>query len=378
MEIKRRKTRQIKVGDVKIGAGEPVSIQSMTKTDTANVNATVKQIKELESAGCEIVRVAIPNIEAAFAIKLIKRKIKIPIVADIHFNYKFALCAINSGADKIRLNPGNINKREEIAEVVKAAKKRKIPIRIGANSGSIESVRSIIHSHQPLANSRRYNVVDDMIEGVLEYIKIFEDLNFRDIVISLKASNVLETIEAYKKMSKRANYPLHLGVTAAGLDRDGIIKSSIGIGSLLLEGIGDTMRVSLTSEPAEEVRVAQDILQSLGLRRFRTELISCPTCGRCEVDLIGITKKISYALNNSAHSVRQKSGRQSTGAPEHQKIAVMGCIVNGPGEAADSDIGIAAGKGSAVLFRHGKIVKKIKESEIVKTLLGELCAGQNI
>ena len=368
MEIKRRRTRQVEVGDVKIGGNAPVSIQSMAKTDTEDIRATIRQIKELERVGCEIVRVAVPTIEAARAIKEIKRKMKIPLVADVHFNYKFALEAIKSGADKIRLNPGNINKKEEITEIARLAKKQKIPIRIGANSGSIESVRSIISAKRKAqsaklevqnAKFKKANLVDEMIDGVLKYIKIFEGLHFYDIVISLKASSVLETIEAYRKMSERTDYPLHLGVTAAGLDRDGIIKSAIGIGSLLLEGIGDTMRVSLTSGPAEEVYVAKEILQALGIRKFKPELVACPTCGRCEVDLIGITKKINEALNGK----RKK---------RDLRIAVMGCIVNGPGEAQDADIGIAAGKGSAVLFRRGRVIKKIKESEIVKALLNEL------
>ncbi|MBU1913505.1 MAG: flavodoxin-dependent (E)-4-hydroxy-3-methylbut-2-enyl-diphosphate synthase [Candidatus Omnitrophica bacterium] len=343
-------TRQIKVGGIKIGGGFPVSIQSMTKTDTRDVPATVRQIKELEKAGCEIVRVAIKDFEAASAIKAIKRKVNLPLVADIHFDYRLALCAIENGADKIRLNPGNIYKENEIKEVVGLAKKKKIPIRVGANSGSIRN--------KAKGEGLR---VDDIVNPVLDYIKILERMGFYDIIVSLKASDALSTIEAYKLFSKKSKYPLHLGITAAGPASTGIVKSAIGIGALLLDGIGDTIRVSLTGNPEEEVIAAKNILQALNLRNFGPEIISCPTCGRCQVDLQKIVEKIESGIGPQA--ISHKS--QVAGI----KIAIMGCEVNGPGEAKEADIGIACGKGSGVIFKKGKIVKRVKEKDIVKELL---------
>jgi (E)-4-hydroxy-3-methylbut-2-enyl-diphosphate synthase len=336
-------TRQIKVGGVKIGGGAPVTIQSMTKTDTRDVLATVRQIKELEKAGCEIVRVAIKDFEAAAAIKAIKRKVNLPLVADIHFDYRLALRAIENGADKIRLNPGNIYKENEIKEVAGLAKKKKIPIRVGANSGSIRltSVRG---------------KAQDMVKPVLDYIKILERMDFYDIIVSLKASDALSTIEAYKLFSKKSNYPLHLGITAAGPASTGIVKSAIGIGALLLDGIGDTIRVSLTGDPVEEVIAAKNILQALKLRNFGPEIISCPTCGRCQVNLKKIVEETSHRA-------------QSAGYKKQVKIAIMGCEVNGPGEAKEADIGIACGKGSGVIFKKGKILKRVKENNIVKELI---------
>jgi (E)-4-hydroxy-3-methylbut-2-enyl-diphosphate synthase len=274
--IKRKKTRQITVGRVKIGGGAPVSIQSMTNTETSDVRATVAEIKRLEDAGCEIIRVAVKDLEDAAAVRAIKRNIRMPLVCDIHFNYQLALECIKSGADKIRLNPGNIKKREDIAAVVKAAKRAKVPIRIGVNSGSFRG---------------------DMVKGAIGYIKLFEELRFRDIIISLKASDVVSTVEAYRKMSKLCDYPLHLGVTAAGPHDAGIIKSSIGIGSLLMDGIGDTIRVSLTGDPVDEVSVAKKILSSLKIRMFGPDIISCPTCGRCQVDLIGLVNELERKLS---------------------------------------------------------------------------------
>jgi (E)-4-hydroxy-3-methylbut-2-enyl-diphosphate synthase len=343
-------TRQIKVGGVKIGGGAPVTIQSMTKTDTRDVLATVRQIKELEKAGCEIVRVAIKDFEAAAAIKAIKRKVNLPLVADIHFDYRLALRAIENGADKIRLNPGNIYKENEIKEVAGLAKKKKIPIRVGANSGSIRltSVRG---------------KAQDMVKPVLDYIKILERMDFYDIIVSLKASDALSTIEAYKLFSKKSNYPLHLGITAAGPASTGIVKSAIGIGALLLDGIGDTIRVSLTGDPVEEVIAAKNILQALKLRNFGPEIISCPTCGRCQVDLQGIVNKVALRITNDERRMTKNY---------HSKIAIMGCEVNGPGEAKEADIGIACGKGSGVIFKKGKILKRVKEKDIVKELLKEL------
>ena len=338
-------TRQIRVGRLKIGGGAPVSIQSMTKTDTRDVSATVRQIKGLEKAGCEIVRVAIKDFEAASAIKAIKRKINLPLVADIHFDYRLALCAIENGADKIRLNPGNIYKENEIKEVVRLAKKKKIPIRVGANSGSIRLK----------AQGSRLKA-EDMVKPVLDYIKILERMDFYDIIVSLKASDVVSTIEAYKLFSKKSKYPLHLGITAAGPVSTGIVKSAIGIGSLLLDGIGDTIRVSLTGDPLEEVIAAKNILQALNLRNFGPEIISCPTCGRCQVDLQNIAEQISSRLKGQ-------------GCKEQIKIAIMGCEVNGPGEAKEADIGIACGKGTGVIFKKGRIIKRVKEKDIVKELL---------
>ncbi|MBN2452915.1 MAG: flavodoxin-dependent (E)-4-hydroxy-3-methylbut-2-enyl-diphosphate synthase [Candidatus Omnitrophica bacterium] len=340
--IKRRKTRQVRVGGVKIGGGAPISIQSMTNSVTADTRSTVSQIKALERAGCEIIRVAVRDLDDARAVKGIKKKINIPLACDIHFDYRLALECIRAGADKIRLNPGNIRKREEIAAVVKAAKKARIPIRIGVNSGSAGA-----------------NTPGALVKTAMGYIKVLEGLDFHDIIVSLKASNVLSTVASYRAMSKLCDYPLHLGVTAAGPYESGIVKSSIGIGSLLLDGIGDTIRVSLTADPVEEVAAAKKILSSLDIRRFGPEIISCPTCGRCRVDLIKIVKRVEKALAGTF------AGRQAT-------IAVMGCEVNGPGEAGEADIGIAAGRGSGALFVKGRIIRRVREKDFVKELLKEL------
>ena len=344
--IKRRKTRQIKVGNVKIGAGAPVSIQSMTNTRTSDVRATVAQIRRLEKAGCEIIRVAIKDLKDAAAVKAIKRQIRLPIVCDIHFDHRLALACIAAGADKIRLNPGNIKSREDVVAVVKAAKKARIPIRIGVNSGSAGS-----------------SAPEALVKAALSHVKILEALNFHDIIISLKASDVVLTIEAYRRMAKICDYPLHLGVTAAGPHDSGIVKSAIGIGGLLLEGIGDTVRVSLTADPAEEVAAAKRILSALGLRRFGPDIISCPTCGRCQIDLVKIVEEFERAL--TAYSLKLTAGKPLT-------VAVMGCEVNGPGEAREADVGIAAGKGSGALFVKGKIVRRVKEKNFVKELIKEI------
>jgi len=350
-------TTQIKVGNVKIGGSAPVSIQSMAKTDTRDIAGTVRQIKELEKAGCEIIRVAIKDFKAAEAIRAIKRKINLPLVADIHFDYRLALCAIENGADKIRLNPGNIYKEDEIREIIKSAKKRKIPIRVGANSGSIrDRVKGIDHGAE--GRERR---AKDLVESVLSYIKVLERMDFYDIIISLKASDVISTVEAYKFFAKKSRYPLHLGVTAAGAVSTGVVKSSIGIGALLLGGIGNTIRVSLTGDPVEEVIAAKNILQALELRNFGPEVISCPTCGRCQVNLQGIVEKIESSVKLQAASCKTRA--------TSYKIAIMGCEVNGPGEAKEADIGIACGKGSGVIFKKGKIIKRVKEKDIVKELL---------
>ena len=326
-------TRQIKVGKVKIGKGAPVVIQSMTKTDTRDVRATIKQIRQLEKAGCEIVRVAVKDFEAAEAIKKIKKRIRIPLVADIHFDHRLALLAIQNGADKIRLNPGNIHKEEQVIEVAKAAKRARVAIRVGVNSGSVKG---------------------GMVKSALDYIKILEKAKFYDIIVSLKASDVVATIKAYREFARKSKYPLHLGITAAGPVSTGLVKSSMGIGVLLLEGIGDTIRVSLTADPCEEV-AAKNILQALGLRRFGPEIISCPTCGRCQVDLQRIVNELG--TRDKGQGTRRKI-----------KIAVMGCEVNGPGEAKDADIGIACGKKSGVIFKKGRVIKRVKEKDIVKEL----------
>ena len=359
--IVRRKTRQIKVGSVRIGGGAPVSIQSMTKVETADVKAVVAGIEALEACGCEIVRVAVKNTKDAAAIRVIKRKIKIPLVADIHFDHRLALKSIENGADKVRLNPGNIRKKEEIAAVVKAAKRAGIPIRIGVNSGSVIDRRPQTTDQRP--KDKKENAYLRLVKAALGYIKLFEDMDFRDIIVSLKSSDVISTIEAYRKIAGLCDYPLHLGVTASGPYDYGIVKSSIGIGALLLDGIGDTIRVSLTADPVEEVIAAKRVLGSLGIKRFGPEIISCPTCGRCQVDLGKIVKELEFKLTPKPYTLNPKSSLT---------IAIMGCEVNGPGEAKEADIGIAFGKGSGTLFKKGKIIKKVVAKDAVKELLKNL------
>ncbi len=353
--ITRRKTREVAVGGVKIGAGAPVSIQSMIKVPASRISDAVKEIKALERAGCEIVRVAVRDSGDAGSIRRIKPRVRIPLVADIHFDYRLALAAIKAGADKIRLNPGNISKRAEICEVIKLAKKRRIPIRIGVNSGSVPR-----NDKTPYAAGR--TPYEALVFSARRYIKLFEEVDFRDIIISLKGSDVLSTVSAYKELAGFCDYPFHLGVTASGLPLDGTIKSAIAMGALLLEGIGDTVRVSLTGSSCEEVFVARKILSALGLRRFGPEIISCPTCGRCQVDLVKIVKEFEKNLQLNAYSLQLDPIR----------IAIMGCEVNGPGEAKEADIGIAAGKKSGALFRKGKIIRKVAEKDFVKELLKEL------
>jgi len=326
-----------------VGGDAPVSIQSMTKVETSDVRGVVSQINHLEKCGCEIIRVAVKGIADAQAIRRIKQKINIPLVADIHFDYRLALESIAGGADKIRINPGNMKKREEIEAVVRAAKKAKIPIRIGVNSGSTS---------------------EDFVTSALKYVKMFEDLDFHDIIISLKGSSVVQTVGAYRSISKICSYPMHLGVTAAGPYDSGIVKSSIGIGALLLDGIGDTIRVSLTAEPEEEVLAAKRILSSLNLRKFGHEIISCPTCGRCQVDLAKIVNELDDVLRTT------NDERRTTRTP--LTIAIMGCEVNGPGEAREANIGIAFGKNSGMLFKGGKIIKKVLAKDAVRELLREI------
>lgn len=347
--IKRRKTREVKIGKIKIGGSNPIAVQSMCNTDTRNVKATVKQIYELEEVGCEIIRVAVPDMEAAEALGRIKKQIHIPLVADIHFDYRLALEAIKQGVDKVRINPGNIGSREKTEAVVKAVKKRKIPIRIGINVGSLE--KDILAKYKGKATP------EGMVESAARHIKILENLDFGDIVISLKASDVPRTIEAYQLFSKKYDYPLHLGITEAGTIWSGSIKSAVGIGSLLTQGIGDTIRVSLTGSVNEEVRVGFEILKSLGLREYGPILISCPTCGRTEIDLVSLAKRVEKAIAKIKKPL---------------KVAVMGCVVNGPGEAREADIGVAGGKGRGVIFVKGKIIKTVPEKEILPTLLEEI------
>lgn len=348
--IKRRNSRVIKIGSLKIGGCKPILIQSMVKSDTCDIKRVVSEIKGLEKAGCEIVRVAIKNIKDANAIKKIKSKISIPLVADVHFSPHLAIEAIKNGADKIRLNPGNIKDKEGLEEIVKVAKKRKVPVRIGVNSGSVD--RSL---------SKKDNEVESFIKSIKGYLKIFEAIGFYDIILSAKSSDVLTTIAAYRAISRLCDYPLHLGITASGPSDEGIVKSAVGIGTLLSEGIGDTIRVSLTDESVNEVYAAKIILKSLNLRNFGPEILSCPTCGRCKVDLVSIVNEFNERLKASPRFKRKEL-----------KVAIMGCVVNGPGEAKEADLGIAAGIGSGILFRKGKKIKTIKESEFINTLLKEL------
>ncbi len=345
---KRKSTKAIRVGKVAVGGGHPISVQSMTKTDTRNIRATVNQIKGLEKAGCEIIRLAVPDMDAAKALGRIKRSISIPMIADIHFDYRLALEAAKQGVDGLRINPGNIGARWKVKEVVLAAKDNGLPIRIGVNAGSLgkELLRKYGHP-KPEA----------LVESAKRHIRILEDLNFRDIKVSLKASNVPTTVEAYRLFSRKFRYPLHVGISEAGPSFTGIIKSSVGLGILLSEGIGDTVRVSLSTEPAEEVRVAYEILKSLGLREKGVNIISCPTCGRCHIDIRGLASKVESRLKDFESPLT---------------VAVMGCIVNGPGEAREADIGIAGGKGTGLLFKKGKIVKRVKEKELLKELLREI------
>lgn len=346
--IQRRKTRQIRIGSVLVGGDAPVSVQSMTKTDTRDVRKTVNQIRRLEAAGCEIIRVAVPDEEAARAIAQIKKRIKIPLIADIHFNYRLALRSMESGADALRINPGNIGGRDRLKTIVNEAKNRSIPIRIGVNAGSLE---------KDLLKRFGGPTSEAMVLSGLRTIEYMEDLGFHLIKVSLKASDVLRTVEAYRSFSQKSDYPLHLGITEAGRGSGATVKSAIGIGLLLSEGIGDTIRVSLTGDSNEEVRVGYDILRALKIRERGVEIISCPTCGRCEIDLSRLVEKV-------------EKGIQKITAP--MTIAIMGCVVNGPGEAKEADIGIAGGKGVGVLFKKGKIVRKLREVDLATVLLKEV------
>lgn len=362
MKIMRRKSRIIKIGNLAIGGRNPIAIQSMAKTKTSNIERAARQIKELEDVGCQIVRLAVKDASDAKALKAIKAKVIIPIVADIHFDWRLAQEAIENGADKVRLNPGNIYRKEQVSQIAKAAKAAGIPIRIGLNSGSLPEPRT--------QNPKPRNIAGRMVKSALDYIKILEKSGFYNIVISLKASNIFDTIDAYRSIAAQCDYPLHLGVTATGSAYSGLIKSSIALSILLLEGIGDTIRVSLTDEPKEEVKAAKFILEAIGLGNFGPQIISCPTCGRCDVDLVKIVNELEKSF--ASYPVRQLSGL--TGKPI--KVAVMGCVVNGPGEASEADIGVAFGKKEGLLFKKGKPVKKISPDKCVDVLLKEILRSQ--
>lgn len=340
----RRRSKLLKIGNISMGGDSNIIIQSMTNTNTADIKATIAQINELEKAGCQLVRVTVNNLKAAEAIKEIKKEINIPLVADIHFDYKLALIAIENGIDKLRINPGNIGSDENVEKIVLAAKEKKIPIRIGVNSGSIE--KEILEKYgKPCTEA--------LVESAMYHVKLLEKFGFYDIVISLKSSNVRMMIDAYRKISELTDYPLHLGVTEAGTKFQGTVKSAIGIGSLLIDGIGDTMRVSLTENPVEEIKVAKEILKVLDLSDEGVEIISCPTCGRTEIDLINLAKQVEKEFEDEKRKF---------------SIAVMGCVVNGPGEAKEADYGIAAGRGTGILFKKGEIVKKVSEKDLLEEL----------
>ncbi len=347
---RRRKTRRVWVGTVPVGGNAPISVQTMTKTKTADIEATVAQILRCKEAGADIVRVTVNDWEAAEAIREIVRRVDVPIVADIHFNHVFALKAIEAGVAKVRINPGNIGSRDRIRQVLTAAKERGIPIRIGVNSGSLE---------KDLLEKYGYPTPEALVESALRHVEIAQDFGFDDIIISVKSTDVRLMIEAYRMLAERVDFPLHLGVTEAGLPGTGIIKSAVGIGTLLAEGIGDTIRVSLTDEPEREVEVGKEILRSLGLAQRSVEIIACPTCGRIEVDLFRISRELEEAIRRS-------------GIRKPVKIALLGCVVNGPGEASEADIGIAAGRGVAILYRKGQVVRRVREEEIVAAILEEL------
>jgi (E)-4-hydroxy-3-methylbut-2-enyl-diphosphate synthase len=348
MQTKRRKSRRIYIGKIPIGDGSPVAVQSMTNTDTRDVSSTVAQIKRLEDAGCEIVRLAIPDEIAARALHQIKAEVSAPLIADIHFDYRLAIAAMKAGADGLRINPGNIGGRDKLEKVINEARTRDIPIRIGVNSGSLQ--KDILEKYG-------HPTPEAMVESALEHIKLFEEMDFTNIKISMKSSNVLNTISAYKLLSDKTDYPFHLGVTEAGTLISGTVKNAIGIGMLLYEGIGDTMRVSLSRDPVEEVKAAYEILRALDLRHRGPEIISCPTCGRTEIDLFSIVEAVEKGLE---------------GITSSPKVAVMGCVVNGPGEAREADIGIAGGRGQGVLFKKGEVVDKFPEEELAAVLIKEV------
>lgn len=344
----REHTKTIKIGNQVIGGGHPVLIQSMTNTKTEDVAATVAQILTLEKAGCQIIRCAVPTMEAARALGEIKKQIHIPLVADIHFDYKLAIAAMENGADKIRINPGNIGSRERIQAVVDVAKERQIPIRVGVNSGSLE--KELVEKYHGVT-------AEGLVESALDKVKIIEDMGYDQLVISIKSSDVLMCAKAHELIAQKTDYPLHVGITEAGTLFSGNIKSAVGLGIILYQGIGDTIRVSLTGDPSEEVKSAKRILKTLGLRNGGIEVVSCPTCGRTQIDLIGLANKVEDMVQD---------------IPLDIKVAVMGCVVNGPGEAKEADIGIAGGKGVGLLIKKGEIIKKVPEEQLLETLRDEL------
>lgn len=346
--MKRKKTRRIYIGSIAIGDGAPISVQSMTNTKTTDTAATVAQIRALTAAGCDIVRLAVPDMDAAKNLGNIIREVDVPLVADIHFDYKLAIEAIRQGVAALRLNPGNIGGEEKVRAVVKEAKAHAIPIRIGVNAGSLD--KKLLEKYGKVT-------AEALVESAMEHVRILEALDFHDMKISLKAHDVPLTLEAYRLMSESVDYPLHLGITEAGTANTGIIKSAVGIGALLAEGIGDTIRISLTGDPVVEVRVANEILKSLGLREYGPTLVACPTCGRTSIDLPAIAAKVEEKL---------------AGIREPIQVAVMGCVVNGPGEARTADVGIAGGKGEGLVFRKGEVLRKVPEEDLVEELFKEI------
>jgi (E)-4-hydroxy-3-methylbut-2-enyl-diphosphate synthase len=348
MSYSRKKTREVSVGNVKIGGDNPISVQSMTNTDTRDAKATIEQIKRLEEAGCDLVRVAVPDMVAAKAIGEIKSKVSIPVIADIHFDYKLALEAIDQGVDGVRINPGNIGDVSRVKMVVDKCKEKNLKIRIGVNGGSLE--KELLEKYGSATS-------EALVESAMGHIKILEDLDFYNTVISLKSSDIFKTIDAYRLISEKVDYPLHVGITESGSIKKGTIKSSIGVGALLVEGIGDTIRISLTGDPVEEVNVGKEILRSLGLLNDKIKVVSCPTCGRCNIDLISVVNDVEKKIADLDKDIT---------------VAIMGCAVNGPGEAREADVGIAGGKGEGLLFKKGEIVRKIKDSDLVEELLDEI------
>jgi len=346
--MRKKKTRQIHVGNVLVGGGAPIAVQSMTNTDTRDVEATLRQIAQLLATGCEIVRLAVPDERAAAAFKEIKKRAHVPLIADTHFDHRLALAALRAGADGLRINPGNIGGRKAIEKVIREAGARNVPIRIGVNAGSLQKEILKRHGHP---------TPEAMVESAMEHIRLFEDLGFHQIKVSLKSSNVLSTIKAYELLSRQVDYPLHLGVTEAGTLISGTVKNALGIGILLSKGIGDTLRVSLSADPAEEVKVGYEILRALNLRHRGPEIISCPTCGRCEIDLFNLVREVETAL---------------IGITSSPKVAIMGCVVNGPGEAREADVGIAGGRHQGVLFRKGRLLRKVPERDMARVLIEEV------
>lgn len=348
MSILREKTKEIKIGDVVIGGSHPVAIQSMTNTKTEDVEATVAQIQKLEAAGCEIIRCAVPTMEAALALKEIRRQIHIPLVADIHFDYRLAIAAIENGADKIRINPGNIGNEERLRAVVEKAKEYQVPIRVGVNSGSLE--KHLLEKYGGVT-------ARGLAESALDKVRMIEEMGYDNLVVSIKSSDVIMCVKAHELIAEKCSYPLHVGITEAGTVYSGNVKSSVGLGIILYEGIGNTIRVSLTGDPVEEIKTAKLVLKTLGLRKGGVEVVSCPTCGRTRIDLIDLANQVEDMVAD---------------IPLDIKVAVMGCVVNGPGEAREADIGIAGGVGEGLLIKKGEIVKKVKEEELLETLRQEL------